>query len=103
VHTEIAIEDIPLSLRYLEIKAADSLTIETVLPRDLGPNWQEKFDHTRRIGDEWLRSGKTALLRVPSVISPHTWNMLINPAHKGSTAIRTAKIHSHVVDRRLLR
>ena len=34
----------------------------------------------RAVGDAWLRSGRTAILRVPSAIVPHADNLLLNPA-----------------------
>lgn len=34
-----------------------------------------------RIDDEWLASGRRAILRVPSIIVPEEWNVLINPLH----------------------
>jgi RES domain-containing protein len=103
VHAEIDAEDIPVGIRYREIEAADSIVFETIHPGDLVSNWRMKLDFTRGIGDEWLRSGRTAILRVPSVIAPMTWNVLINPAHPESAAIRIARSHSYVVDHRLLR
>ena len=103
VHAEIDAEDIPVAFRYLEIEAADSVGVETIRPADLSSVWRVNFAHTRRTGDEWLRSGRAALLRVPSAIAPETWNFLINPMHPESAAIRIAKVHRHVVDRRLLR
>jgi RES domain-containing protein len=102
VHAEIDAEDIPVAFRYLEIEVADSGAIETI-PADPGTAWRSRLDRTRRIGDEWLRSGRTAILSVPSVIAPETRNFLINPAHAESAAIRIAKVHRYVVDRRLLR
>jgi RES domain-containing protein len=36
---------------------------------------------TMTIGDEWLRSKASAVLRVPSVIIPDESNFLLNPAH----------------------
>lgn len=103
VHAEIDAEDIPVAFRYLEIEVVDSTAVETIRPSDPGSAWQTRLDRTRRTGDEWLQSGRTALLRVPSVIAPETWNFLINPAHSESAAIRIAKVHRYVVDRRLLR
>jgi RES domain-containing protein len=98
VHAEIDAEDIPVAFRYLEIEAADSVAVETL--RHVDPT---RLDRTRRAGDEWLRSGRTAILRVPSVIAPQTWNYLINPIHPESAAVRIVKVHHYVVDRRLLR
>lgn len=33
------------------------------------------------IGDTWVASGESAILRVPSVIVPNEYNYLLNPAH----------------------
>ncbi len=103
VHAEIDAEDIPAAFRYLEIEVTDSTAVETIQPADLGSSWRTRIEHTRRTGDDWLQSGRTAILRVPSVIAPETWNFLINPTHSESAAIRIAKVHRYVVDRRLLR
>lgn len=35
----------------------------------------------REAGDDWLRSGRTAVLRVPSAIVPTATNLLLNPRH----------------------
>ena len=98
VHAEIDAEDIPVALRYLEIEVPNSAAVETI-----HPDWRRRIDYTRGAGDEWLQSRRTAILQVPSVIAPETWNFLINPAHAGSVAIRITKVHRYVVDRRLLR
>ena len=36
---------------------------------------------TLDFGDQWLRSGASALLQVPSAIVPEEYNVLINPRH----------------------
>jgi len=36
---------------------------------------------TREIGDGWIKSASSVLLRVPSVIVVHEHNFLINPVH----------------------
>jgi len=103
VHAEIRIENVPVNLRYLEIEAPDLLAIEEVDVHALGQSWRTDPVATRRAGDEWLQSGRTALLRVPSVIVPATWNLLINPRHPESGRIRIIGTHSHGLDPRLLR
>jgi RES domain-containing protein len=77
VHIEVDSGDLPDMLQYLEIEAMDGVSTENVKMDALGRNWQT----TRRAGDEWLRSGRTALSRVPSAIVPATWNFLLNPHH----------------------
>jgi RES domain-containing protein len=36
---------------------------------------------TREMGDDWIKSNSSVLLRVPSVIVVHEYNFLINPMH----------------------
>lgn len=103
VHAETDIEDLPLGYRYLEIEAPDSSSVESVGLEELGSDWRSDVEATRRIGDAWLRSGRSALLRVPCVIGPATWNVLVNPRHPDSAHIRIARIHKQPIDPRLLR
>jgi RES domain-containing protein len=76
-----AANDVPSSYTLLEISVPANVTIEhlekTALPKD----WPENLAETRAIGSEWLRAGRSALLRVPSVIVPATYNVLLNPVH----------------------
>lgn len=103
VHARIDLEDMPVHFRYLEIEAADTVSIDTVAVGTLGRKWNAELETTRRCGDEWLHSRRTALLRVPSAIAPATWNVLINPQHPDIVQIRIVHIHEHPIDLRLLR
>jgi len=103
VHLNIDLEDVPIHFRYLEIEAPDETSTETVDVKALAQDWQLSPDISRQVGDEWLGSGRTTLLRVPSVIVPATWNLLLNPRHPESAQIRIVRTHSHPIDLRLLR
>lgn len=103
VHIEVEPEDLPGPLQYLEIEAPERVAVEEVDMIALGQPWQTDLEATRRTGDEWRRSHRTALLRVPSAIVPATWNVLINPRHPESGQIRIIRTHSHGLDPRLLR
>jgi len=103
VHLEIVPGELPDPLTYIEIGVPDSTSVETVAVSTLGPEWRTNPTATGRIGDEWLSSERTSLLRVPSVIVPATWNILINPEHRESAQIRIVRIHRHTIDPRLLR
>ena len=103
MHARIDLEDMPVHFRYLEIEAADTVSIDTVAVGTLGRKWNAELETTRRCGDEWLHSRRTALLRVPSAIAPATWNVLINPQHPDIVQIRIVHIHEHPIDLRLLR
>jgi RES domain-containing protein len=103
VHAEIDIDDIPVSLRYLEIEVPDSMVVHKIDDNALGSAWSTNLDTTRELGDEWLRTAQSALLAVPSAIVPATWNILINPLHADSTQIRITHIHEQAIDPRLPR
>lgn len=60
------------------------LRLTRILLADLPVDWRRypAPDVLRRIGSDWLRAGKTAVLAVPSVVVPQEENYLLNPEHK---------------------
>jgi len=56
---------------------------------------------SRAVGDEWLASGRTALLRAPSFIVPESANILVNPAHRDAARLAVASIRPFAFDARL--
>ena len=59
------------------------------------------YDACRTIGDRWHEAGSTAVLVVPSRLSPFECNLLINPAHKDSARVRVGKPLPARLDERL--
>ena len=57
--------------------------VERVDPYHLAPGWlsDETNSSSQAVGDKWLRSMRTSVLEVPSVVTPGEWNYLLNPAH----------------------
>jgi RES domain-containing protein len=103
VHFEIEIRDLPAQYRLLKIDVPDDLSVDHVSLDDLPKDWPEKVDETRRIGDVWLATASTVMLRVPSVLVPETFNVLLNPAHRDAAHVVIAKVTEHVIDPRLLK
>ncbi|MGO4879869.1 MAG: RES family NAD+ phosphorylase [Bryobacteraceae bacterium] len=101
VHIEIEVGDLPDPLQYLEIDAPDTISMETVDTGALGRHWHNDQTAPRRYGDLWLHAQSAALLRVPSVTVPATWNVLINPRHADGAHIRVVRAHRHLIDSRL--
>jgi RES domain-containing protein len=54
-----------------------------------------------QFGTAWLRSVACALLRVPSVIVPDEYNVLLNPLHPDSRVITAVKLRKWLYDPRL--
>jgi RES domain-containing protein len=54
------------------------------------------------IGDEWVRSGASAVLEVPSAVIDTESNYLLNPRHRDFRAVRVAPAQPFELDLRLL-
>jgi len=61
----------------------------------------EPPDDPRAIGDAWIESRRSALLRVPSGIVPESYNVLINPAHSDALSIQLGPVRPFRFDRRV--
>lgn len=66
----------------LAIDLPDELPIPTVDEQSLPRDWRTP-DHpmTQKLGADWVRSGQSVALRVPSAVIDGEWNVLLNPAH----------------------
>ena len=79
------------SVALVAVSAAipKSVRIITVRPLDL-PSDLRKYPAPaalQRIGTEWIRSGNSAVLAVPSALVPTERNFLLNPGHPHFAAI----------------
>src|SRR6185437_5875435 len=101
VHMEIDSEDRPERFQVLRIEGPESLSIEKVEADSLSPNWAEDMNATQAIGDRWLFEKRSLLLRVPSVLVPETWNVLVNPLHVEVNLLKIIAMYEHPFDSRL--
>jgi RES domain-containing protein len=96
------------------LRPADLVSIEGVIPtmletgrvevETLPGRWYETRDEAlRAFGDEWIRSGKTAALLVPSAAIRGEWNVLLSPAHAGFSAIKFRESEPFRFDARMYR
>ncbi len=102
VHLELSPVRLPKSYRLLKVEAPDDISIEVLSPTDLNESWTEDETLTRTLGDRWLASKRSALLRVPSAIAPETLNVVLNPAHEESRRLRIVSHREYPWDMRLL-
>ncbi|AUN29797.1 RES family NAD+ phosphorylase [Niveispirillum cyanobacteriorum] len=56
---------------------------------------------TAIFGTDWLRSARTAVLSVPSLIVPESRNLLLNPGHPEANGARITGSRAFSFDRRL--
>ena len=58
--------------------------------------------HSRAFGSDWLRSGRTLVLRVPSLIVPFDHNLILNPLHVDMARVEIKRRERFSLDPRLL-
>ena len=93
---------LPETYDLLEIAVPENLGMKELMPA-AGADWKNRSNLTRQIGDAWLDSRETAVARVPSVIVPRTWNVLLNPVHPDAKQVKVKSIARERFDDRLFR
>lgn len=80
------------------------ISIDGVFIKDLPEDWYKSPapEALASIGDNWISEGRTAVLRVPSVIVCTEYNYLLNPSHRDFSQIRVYPYEQFVFDQRLL-
>jgi len=70
---------------------------------DLPPGWRgfPALDELKRVGDAWLDSLRSPVLKVPSAVVPCSWSFLLNPLHPDFPSIRLGDPLPLKLDRRL--
>jgi RES domain-containing protein len=101
VHLEVDVEDFPTHYQLLAIDAPDDIAVTALDETKLPADWRAQVAGTRARGDEWLRAGASALLRVPSAIVPVASNYLLNPAHADASRLSVTGIVRAPFDPRL--
>jgi RES domain-containing protein len=84
-----------------ELLPADFVLMRVALPDDLVTRLDAIPPDTAKAGDAWLAGARSAALRVPSVLMPHTWNVLLNPRHPKAEQARIVAIEPFGFDPRL--
>jgi RES domain-containing protein len=96
VHTSA--NDVPPSYTLLAVSVPQRIS-----PEDLGAletDWADHLELTRERGSGWLRSMRSALLRVPSALVPATFNVLLNPLHPDAGHVRIEAAYEYPFDPR---
>jgi len=104
---EVFVNRMPLILeekyKAFRLEWPDDLT-EIFPITKLPTNWRMSPPpaQTREIGDGWAQERRSAVLALPSVISPADTNFLLNPEHRDFKRIRIASPIDYDFDPRLL-
>ncbi len=99
VHLGSDLPRVPYLMHTVELPDDD---LGVVPLKSLPPDWNAMTLRagTQAIGDEWLASGRSLALRVPSVHSHTDYNVLLSPSHPGADRVRIVGRHRYAFDRR---
>ena len=93
--------DFATDLNLLHLAFADSLSIKEVKNNKLKTDWINDFDYTRFMGDQFIKAGTHAILKVPSAVIKEEHNFIINPSHSDFKKIKITQTVSFSTDKRL--
>lgn len=80
-----------------------AIPVAKLTPKQLAPINPDDPTTTQTLGDAWLAARTSALLRVPSIPSPESWNYLLNPLHPAAARIKVDWARRITYDKRLFR
>ena len=92
--------------KYVFLEVEFDVSLVTDLDRNSLPkNWQSDPvpQVIQTLGDRWVLSGDSAVLRVPSVLVPRESNFLLNPRHPDFGKIGVSRPQAFRFDPRLAR
>lgn len=105
VAVHLQLTNLPQDFVMLEIEIPENLVVGEIDTSDLDDNWSDNPPHlnSQKLGDLFIQSGATCILRVPSAIVPGDFNYLMNPHHPNFPSIYLHKIVKFPFDNRLLK
>jgi RES domain-containing protein len=92
VHLDLPFELLPLDFVLMRVGVPDGPMAGDAAPAD-----------SVATGNAWLSEAGSAVLRVPSVLVPHAWNVLLNPGHPDSARASVREVETFGFDPRLWR
>jgi len=85
-----------------ELLPVDFVLMRVLVPDDPDTLF-EAVANSVATGDAWLAEARSAVLRVPSVLVPHAWNVLFNPNHPDAARALPRSVEPFGFDPRLWR
>jgi len=99
VRTDINL--IPLHYYLLKIELPDTAGITIINKTKLKKEWKNDVSYTQWIGNEFLKSNKSLVLKIPSAIVDEEHNFIINTEHSEFKKLKITSSKKFSFDRRL--
>ena len=86
--------------KVMFIEIPTSLQIQEIKKASLHKDWKNltNYSYCQQMGNQWLKEGSSAILKVPSVIIDEEFNYLINPQHHQFKKIKLANVEEFSFD-----
>jgi len=99
VRTDINL--IPLHYYLLKLELPDTAGITVINKTKLKKEWKTDVSYTQWIGNEFLKSNKSLVLKIPSAIVDEEHNFIINTEHSEFKKLKITSSKKFSFDRRL--
>ena len=99
VHNRLKEFSIPLSLLHISIP--DIVETKELSIKKLKKDWIKDEAYTQFMGDEFIKSQQSPVLKVPSAVITEEHNFLINPLHPDFKKIKITNTQIFETDKRL--
>ena len=93
--------DFLIELNLLYISIGETIEVKEVKNQKLKKDWVNDFEYTRFMGDQFIKTGTHAILKVPSAVVKEEHNFIINPLHADFKKIKITESISFLTDKRL--
>ncbi len=91
----------PLDYHLLSISIPDSIKPALISTEKLKKTWKDDPAYSQFMGDEFLKTKQSLILKVPSAIVEQENNFIINPSHADATKIKIVSTKLFEFDKRL--
>lgn len=91
----------PLDYYLLTISIPDSIKQVTINQEKMKKNWKDDPAYSQFMGDEFLKTKQSLVLKVPSAIVEQENNFILNPSHADATKIKIISTRLFEFDKRL--
>lgn len=99
----VSLTDIPPDIKIVSIGIPDTSIPKEINPSDLPKDWRQNPAPfaLADIGTKWVLSMESLLLKAPSAVMLHEFNILVNPLHPDMKSVRIIEEEDFNYDERL--
>ena len=91
----------PLNYFLITLEIPEQVSLVSIDYKKMKKNWKDDSSYLQSMGDAFLTSKQSLVLKVPSAIVEAENNFIVNPAHPDLVKIKILKSENFIFDKRL--